>query len=160
MNLTQEELRTKLRYCPGTGTFEWKVFRGGVVPGSPAGTTDSEGYIVIMINRKSYRSHRLAWLYMTGEWPPQEIDHINRIVGDNRWVNLRQATRTQNNINVRLRSDNSSGLRGLFWRGDKQRWIVNVRGEEGTHYSTHRCKLDAVSTLYRLQRILHGEFSV
>jgi len=94
--MTQEELKTLLRYDPETGEFFWIHARGNLKAGALAGTSDKQGYRVIVINGKCHKAHRLAFLYMKGEFPPDMVDHINRNTGDNRWENLREATRSQN----------------------------------------------------------------
>jgi len=91
--LTQNQLKDILHYDPVTGLFE----RYGNY--SKCGSKSYQGYILIGIGRKSYYAHRLAWLYMTGNWPSNEIDHINRIRDDNRWENLRKADRSLQNRN-------------------------------------------------------------
>jgi hypothetical protein len=75
-----------------------------------------------------YREHRLAWLYMTGEWPTHEIDHINGDRVDNRFCNLREATASENRWNSRKRVNNTSGYKGVSW--DSAKRLV-----EGAHHS-------------------------
>jgi hypothetical protein len=94
--MTQEELKTLLRYDPETGKFFWIHARGNLKAGAPAGASDKQGYRVIGVNGKYHKAHRLAFLYMTGKFPPDMVDHINRDTGDNRWENLREVTRSQN----------------------------------------------------------------
>ena len=110
--ITAELLRQIMHYDPETGIFTWKVQKGRrVKPGDRSGCPDSLGYLMIIIDRHAYKAHRLAWLYMTGEWP-QEIDHINCDRSDNRWANLRLATRSQNGANRRLDSRRAGCLKG------------------------------------------------
>lgn len=100
--LTQERLKSVLDYNPETGVFVWKEWRGGTAyAGTVAGRT-SNGYVGISVDRRRYPAHRLAWLYVTGGWPVDEIDHINGSKADNRWANLRQADRVLNNQNRRV----------------------------------------------------------
>ena len=91
----------------------WQYARRGVKSGAQAGGKNVAGYVVIRVDGESLYSHRLIWLYMTGAWPLKEIDHINGIRDDNRWVNLREATRTQQLHNTAKRSDNKSGYKGV-----------------------------------------------
>lgn len=113
MKVTQARLKELLRYSPETGKFTWLVVRGGERPGGEAGAVNNAaGHIQIQIDKKIYRAHRLAWLYMTGDWPPALIDHINNLPSDNRWANLRLATRRTNAQNAKTRADNRSGLKG------------------------------------------------
>jgi hypothetical protein len=107
MSVTGNRLRELLRYDPDTGVFTRAVDvlmpRGGVRnrAGSPAGADDGLGYVRIRVDGKKYKAHRLAFLYMTDTWPSGEVDHINGVRNDNRWSNLRDATRSINQQNQR-----------------------------------------------------------
>jgi hypothetical protein len=83
----------------------------------------------IHVNGRHYRSSRLAWLYMTGSWPV-EIDHANLNRADDRWTNLREATRPQNNWNTRTPLTNTSGYKGVSRKRDKWRARIKVNGRE------------------------------
>src|ERR1039457_6646580 len=111
--ITAIELRERLQYDPNTGCWIWlKTPRRGY-DGRPAGTLDAKGYWVIKIDGQSYKASRLAYLYMTGEWPPEEMDHIDRTSWNDRWTNLRPATRTENNQN-RIKIG-ESGVQGVHY---------------------------------------------
>lgn len=97
--ITALELRERLQYDPDTGLWRWLNSRRGGYNGKPAGTIDAKGYWVIKIDGQSYKASRLAFLYMTGEWPTAEMDHIDGYPGNDVWDNLREATRTENNQN-------------------------------------------------------------
>lgn len=99
--LKSEEIKKLLSYNPETGEFHWVVKRKGTDKSKRAGTINGLGYRQITIDGKSYLESRLAWLYMTGEWPENEIDHINNIRDDNRFCNLRAATSSQNKANTK-----------------------------------------------------------
>ena len=94
-DLTQDQLKQVLHYDPDTGAFTW--LRSGLVAGRARG---GRGRVRITIDGQQYKAHRLAFLYMTGRWPVDQIDHINRDNSDNRWVNLREATSSQNRVNI------------------------------------------------------------
>jgi HNH endonuclease len=124
--LTFDRLREVLEYNPESGVWVWIVRTGQKSkPGKIAGSLDNDGYVVIRIDRANYRAHRLAWLYMTGSWPRVTIDHINLEPADNRWVNLREATYSQNNAN--RRRCGASGIKGVY--PHKGRWRVNFRNK-------------------------------
>jgi hypothetical protein len=111
-SLTPARLKEVLSYDPATGHFIWLITRGRCRCGATAGV-ESDGYILIGIDGAKYQAHHLAWLYMTGEWAPGLLDHENTIRSDNRWDNIRQATRSQNNANCAVRSHSKTGLKGV-----------------------------------------------
>lgn len=98
--LTQERLKEVLEYDPASGNWRWKVRTSWrVETEGRAGTINSHGYVAIKVDRKLYRAHRLAWLYMTGQWP-NEIDHKDRNKANCAWANLRSVTHAENMMNV------------------------------------------------------------
>lgn len=100
LDLTVERLKQVLNYNSNTGEFTWIISLSRRVKiGEKAGTYRNNGYNKINIDGNSYFSHRLAWLYVYGIWPKENIDHINNIPDDNRIKNLREATQSQNNMN-------------------------------------------------------------
>lgn len=125
--LTAERLRELMHYCPESGVFKRlkQTTRG---PHNHVGTRHRTGYLYAMIDAKTYALHRLAWLYMTGKWPDNDIDHINGRSADNRFANLRDATTQTNMQNERrARKNNAYGLMGVQWRKDRQRFIAAIR---------------------------------
>jgi hypothetical protein len=114
-SLSAERLRNLLSYDPETGLFVWKVNRGGTaLAGSPAGTVGNHGYVIISVGPRRWLAHRLAWLYVTGEQPPPEIDHINGDRLDNRWANIRSVDRAGNCENLHgAQVNNSTGYLGV-----------------------------------------------
>jgi hypothetical protein len=129
-----EELRRLLHYDPMTGVFTRKVCRNYRHPvGAAAGTVGKHGYVAITLDKRIYKAHRLAWLYVHGEWPTHDIDHINRKKADNRLANLRVATRSENVMNsVTARPANRAGLLGV--RKDKYGFIARLRAHGVEHY--------------------------
>lgn len=125
-DLTQDELKKWMRYDPETGVFIRTVKRGGHPAGEVAGTAHPDGYWQIKINGKFYLAHRLAWLYMTGGWP-LFIDHKDLDKRNNRWTNLRNCTKSQNTCNSGVRSDNTSGIKGVNWSKEHNAWAARVQ---------------------------------
>lgn len=124
--LTQEVLKSVLHYNEGTGIFTWiNPASNRVKIGSQAGSLSSSGYLQIKINGSYYKSHRLAFLYMTGSIP-EYVDHINRDREDNRWENLRAATRKGNARNRSTPKSNTSGVMGVSWDRQVSRWRASI----------------------------------
>lgn len=124
--ISQTELKSQLRYDPDTGVFTWLVSKGNALAGSVAGAFDGAGYRRIMVNGKRYKAHRLAFIYMTGNLPPDEVDHINQQRDDNRWENLRHATRSQNQRNCKRPANNTSGFNGVSWNKKSRKWQARI----------------------------------
>lgn len=160
--LTAERLRELLHYDADTGVFTRLVSRKGFRAGGVAGS-DNNGYRIIVIDYKMYRSHRLAWLYMTGEWPRNDVDHINGTRNDNRFANLREATRSENMQNVRkAHSDNkSSGLLGVTFDKSQGKFMARIMlngkyryiGRYITAQEAHHAYLAAKSQLHQFSTL-------
>lgn len=147
--LTAEKLRHILHYDPETGVFTWMVSpRRRTKVGDEAGNRDYHGYVNITHEGTRYRAHRLAWLYMTGEWPADLVDHKDQNRSNNRWLNLRPATKAQNGQNTRKE------MPGVHWISKAGRWNVRLM-VAGKVYKGgwHACKLDAVAARMRLERL-------
>jgi hypothetical protein len=122
-------LRSMLRYEPDTGLFFWLQTRGrSAKAGDRAGRVDERGYYRIRVNGRLCPAHRVAFALMTGRWPIGEVDHIDGDPGNNRWPNLREATRSQQTQNTRLHSDSRSGLKGAYYdrRKYNKRWYSRI----------------------------------
>jgi len=122
--LTAEETRELLNYDPETGWLTWRFTRcSKAIGGERAGceVKKKNGYSnrQIRIHYKLYSEHVVIWLIVTGHWPTKEIDHKNHNATDNRWENLREATKIENGRNQKLSSNNSTGINGIIW--DKRR---------------------------------------
>lgn len=129
--LTQCRLQEVLDYNPETGEFLCKgPTRGGVIAGTLAGCLCGDGYRRISIDNQVYLAHRLALLYMIGEWPDKDIDHINGSRSDNRICNLREATGSQNMQNNN-KAHGRSKYRGVWWhkRGGKWEAAIKIDGK-------------------------------
>ena len=124
--LTQEEVRRLLDYDPETGELRWKEWKKGRKMDVAVGAT-SYGYLVIRINGRLYRNHRVIWLWYYGYFPENEIDHINRVKSDNRLSNLREVSHTCNSRNCGMDPRNKTGVRGVSWIEKKGKWQVSIK---------------------------------
>ena len=150
--LTQERLKELFHYNPETGEFTRLQKSCGVLPGTIAGWTENTGYVRIKIQGKSYVAHRLAWLYMTGELPAKQIDHINLIRSDNRWVNLRSASASENKCN----SKPNAGV----YKTPSNRYQSEIKKEGKRFYlGTFDTREEAKAAYNAAALRLHGEFS-
>ncbi len=124
--LTQKYLKEILEYNSDTGNFIRLVRKSSnAMPGNIAGSylrTAGKTYIEMRIDGKRCLAHRLAFLYMTGVLPKNEVDHINGDGSDNRWINLRLVTHTENQRNKRLVENNTSGHVGVSWNKRENKW--------------------------------------
>ena len=119
--LNQERLKQVLHYDKDTGVFTRILSQTGISKGKESGSLTPEGYKTTSIDSRSYKCHRLAWLYMTGCWPDGQIDHINGCRADNRFENLRDVSKHRNIENQRKaqKSNRSTGVLGTFKNGAK-----------------------------------------
>ena len=131
--ITQQRLHEVYSYDTATGEFRrrstvrrWRV-------GQIAGAFH-HGYVRINIDREMYYAHRLAWLYVYGKMPDEEIDHINHCRSDNRLDNLRLASRMDNGANLPIKRNNTSGVSGVSWATREQKWEVHLM-RNGVRYN-------------------------
>lgn len=125
--MTQQELMRLLQYEPATGAWTWLVTRSRrAKAGNTAGTINDQGYRIINIGGHLHRAHRLAFLYMTGSWPTELVDHKNGIRSDNRWSNLREATQMQNSASAARPVNNTSGFKGVYFSKHAKRWRAQI----------------------------------
>ena len=165
-NITADYLKTRLIYDPETGEFVWKYcgHKGNqwnsMCAGKTAGTFSTLGYGVIRIDNIVYLSHRLAWLYMTGEWPTHEIDHIDHDPGNNRYANLRPATRKNNGRNRKLSKNNAIGIKGVcrIPRSGKWQATITVNGKH-KHLGSFCTPEEAGEAYAEAARKFFGEFA-
>ncbi len=166
--VAHEELKAMLAYDPATGDFVWKsrddvpTWWNTKYAGNRAGSTDAYGYVVLRINARTFKAHRIAWFYVTGAMPDPniEIDHINGDRRDNSIANLRLADDLQNAANACVRRDNSSGVKGVSWHRRIHKWQAQIN-ECG-----RRTSLGYFDNILAAQRayqeraqIIHGEFA-
>lgn len=128
MTVSSTRIRELLTYDPADGLFRWRESVGSRArAGDVAGSTDATGYVQIVLDGVKYFAHRLVWLHQFGDWPSDQIDHVNGLRSDNRLCNLRNATRSQNLANQGPRKDNSSGFKGVSFSARKAKWRAYIR---------------------------------
>jgi len=120
--LTRKRLRAVLHYDPLTGAFTW--IKSGRIAGH---VSKRSGHRSIKLNGRPYQASNLAWLYVKGRWPTRIVDHENREAGDDRFVNLRLATKRQNMHNSKPRRD-GTGLKGVGPQRGRFRSRITVNG--------------------------------
>lgn len=136
--LTQKRLKELLHYDPETGIFTWLKTGRGRRKNLIAGNihTDSSGkkYIIICIKHKRYKAHRLAFLYMVGSFPINQTDHNDGNGLNNKFKNLSDATHLENHRNTRLQSNNTTGICGVNWIKDRDKWQsqITIKGRRKT----------------------------
>ncbi|MFN3046355.1 HNH endonuclease [Pseudomonas alloputida] len=158
--LTHERLRELLAYDPESGVFTWLQSKGTRVAGKPAGYVCGDKGIYIMVDKKGYRAHRLAWFYMTGAWPADQVDHIDRNQNNNAWANLREATAAQNSQNTSRSYRSVSGVKGVTWDKHECMWRASITCNKVVHILGyfHNVQVAAEQVAAARER-LHGEFA-
>jgi len=163
---TPETLCKLLRYEPETGLLFWRkrpveMFSdsgcggqagvaarwNGRFAGKEALTAKhSTGYRYGMIFGHAYFAHRVIWAMETGEWPPDQIDHINGVRNDNRLVNLRAVSRAVNSKNQRRPKSNTSGVIGVCWHRTHGKWVARIKRDgKNIHLGLFTSKSDAIA---------------
>lgn len=164
--LTAERLREVLRYDPEMGIFVWLDHpqltpqRRARYVGKRAGSKSGNDYRYIGVDGQIYCEHRLAWLYVTDEWPKDQVDHINCVRGDNRFSNLREATNGENMQNTGMKKNNTSGFKGVAWDARNKKFMAQI-GMNGKLVWLGRFDdpRDAAEVYNAAAGKLHGEFA-
>lgn len=127
--LTKAEIDRWFWVHPEHGLFIWKESHGKVHAGTIAGSLGAKGYIYLSFDSKKrvFRAHRVLWFYVHGVWPASDVDHANLDKSDNRILNLRIATRGQNNINALAHRNNTSGRMGISWCSQTNKWKAYLK---------------------------------
>lgn len=156
--LTAERLRELLNYDSDLGIFTRRIKNGKRDNvGDVAGWLGVRGYRAICLDYRTYAEHRLAWLYVYGHWPADQIDHINRIKTDNRICNLRDVSSAINKQNINTaRSHNKSGFIGAVWSKSSGKWLARiiVDGKQ-IHGGTFSTAEAASEEYFRMKKKFH-----
>lgn len=119
--ITAKTAKSLFSYCRITGVVSW------IADGTPVRCYNHMGYLVLKLNDKVIRIHRLAWLLETGKLPSKHIDHINHDRADNRWANLREADHIINGRNRSLNKDSTSGVCGVYVDKSGKVWTAKIK---------------------------------
>ncbi len=158
--LTAAEVRRLLRYETHTGTFFWRIDTNKISAGDTAGCRQSRGYWHIRINRRLYMAHRLAWLYVMGEWPAGYIDRINGNRSDNRFANLRIATNSENARNSRRRINNACGYKGVHYKKPLNKFVAQIHVDGRVyHLGVFKTAAEAHAAYCKAAKEHFGEFA-
>ena len=171
--LTQKKLKELLHYDPETGVFTWRIYRNHhTATGDIAGTVQwfdrrkymrsfkKKLYRNIKVFGCTYRASHLAFLYMTGKWPPNQIDHINCNSLDNRWVNLRPCTQLQNNRNRQYSPRSTSFFKGVYFHKKHKKYRAQISVNRKTlHLGCFFSQTDAACAYDRAAKKYYGEFA-
>jgi hypothetical protein len=153
--IDQKKLREVVSYNPLTGKFTWTFSQTNAAPRQCSGE-----YIHIRIEGRLYRAHRLAFLWMNGQWPKGKVDHKDRDRSNNRWSNLREANHAQNMRNSKIRSDNKSNMKGVSWHKSSKKYRAQIRTDQGR---LHLGVFDTAEAAHQAYKIAstkyHGQFS-
>jgi hypothetical protein len=170
---SQEFLQECFDYNPETGVLIWKekprelfntdsgwIKSNKQTSGKLITSTNNKGYIVGILNGSYFAMHRVIWKLMTGDEPKFEIDHVNNIRNDNRWCNLREANLFENKYNQSLRTDNTSGTKGVHWNIGNKAWVGRVR-YNGKRYLVcqNQSKEYVEAEVIKFRNDLHGQFA-
>lgn len=159
----QKRALARFRYVRATGALTYRVD----VPmprdhgvrchaGDPAGTLNKDtGYLLVYLDGRRHSAGRVIWLMMTGEWPPAEIDHRDLDKSNNRWGNLRPATRSQNCANKKVRRDSQTGIKGLSLRSNGK-YQVSIQNR---YVGVFKTKAAAAAAYEREIRKAFGRFA-
>lgn len=161
MSLTQSELQSTVSYEPETGNFRWIVSKQGVTIGQIAGSALKAGYKRVLIKGQLYQTSHLAFLYMTGSFPPidKEVDHIDRNPSNDSWTNLRLVNRFQNRWNRGIHKNNTSGVKGVR-QIHNGRWKAYIRvNGKGIHLGYFDTLEEAAIIRHEAEQKHYGKYA-
>jgi hypothetical protein len=161
--LTRREVAKYLDYDSETGVLRWIGLTSPqsrrIKIGEAAGHANTTGHLQIMLHKKMYMAHRLAWLLMTGRWPKDQIDHINGKHADNRWKNLREATQSQNTMNAKKRSAGDR-LKGIYFNRTIKKYCAQIRlNGKATHLGVFKTPELAHAAYCEAAKKMFGKFA-
>ena len=158
--ITQGLLKDYLEYRDGHLWWVRKSSKySNVRIGSSFGRLDAQGYRTGRVFNKEYKEHRLIWLYHYGEWPKDQLDHINGVRDDNKIENLRECSPLENSKNRLADKNSTSKYKGVSWRKSKNRWITYIcSGGENIYLGSFANEIEAAKAYDKKAKELHGEY--
>jgi hypothetical protein len=163
--ITYEIAKALFNYDSETGLLTWKFSSGQIVKGAEAGTNignckSKTKYRGIKLFKLTYKVHRIIWLMQTGDWPKGDVDHIDGDGLNNKWENLRDITHSQNLMNAAVRSDSTSGYKGVSYDSRRDKWYayINIDGKRKM-LGRHRTMQEAITARRDAEQDLFGEFA-
>lgn len=172
-NITHKYLLSILDYNQDTGVFTWcerplEHFKrpqdcrmwNTRFAGKKAGSLDSKGHIQIEINYKSILAHILAYFYIYKKWPTKDVDHYDKNRSNNAIKNLREATESQNIANSKVRKDNTSGYKGVYFYKASKKWKAQIQANKiKIHLGYFNTPQEAHAAYCKAAQELFGEFA-
>ena len=153
--ITQKELKALITYDKDSGNF-YRVNTNKLIQVNP----DRDGHIRFRVKNIKIYAHRLAWIYITGSFPENCIDHIDGNPSNNKFTNLREATNKENSRNSKMFKTNTSGVKGVYWHKGKSRWYAHCRVDNKRHFvGTFKNIIDAEKAVNAFREKHHGAFA-
>lgn len=161
-------IRSNMHYDAETGILTWTTRKQGRVVGKPIGQYDKDGYLILVRSENGHKSgkkkrycvHRIAWIWVHGKEPVDQIDHINGNKSDNRLCNLREANTAENMRNVGKQSHNTSGWKGVSWHKLRSKWRADIKvNQKQIALGLFDCPASASFAYQIAADKYHGEFS-
>jgi hypothetical protein len=112
----------------------WARWNGKNADTEAFGSTGADGYKRGTLMGSAYLAHRVLWALVYGDWPADDVDHINGVRNDNRISNLRAVVRQENCRNARIPRHNTSGAIGVYWAQDRRKWVAQIKVDGAVHY--------------------------
>jgi hypothetical protein len=155
-------IRQHFDYNPENGELRWRIGSRRRAAGKLAGTSNKteKGRISVGFRNRDYKGHIIAWVCQTGEWPTHQIDHINEDPSDNRWSNIREATKSENMRNITRIKSNTSGHKGVSFHRQTAKWKASIK-VDGVQYHLGLFSTveDAAHAYAKAAQKLHGVFA-
>jgi hypothetical protein len=158
--ITQNRLKEVLDYNPITGIFIRKIRINKVKAGSIAGTKTAQGYLSVSIDGRPYLLHRLVILFMTGSFPEKQVDHINGIRTDNRWMNIRNVSVQENSFNRVPNKNRELQVKNVYWIPKLKRYRVKMKINKITTHFGYYDDLELAELVAKeAQQKYHGVYA-